>query len=155
MISAFQQLAQLGLSLPEPPRPLGAYKPAVRSGNLLFLSGMLPICHGKPIKAGKIGEEVSIREGYLLAQHATLNGLAVVNDVLGGLDRIRQVVRLTAFLACAPEFTQHAAVADGASQLLVNVFGERGIHARLVVGLFTLPANLPVELEMILETEQP
>lgn len=154
-MSAFEQLTRLRLRLPEPPCPLGAYKPAVRYGNLLFLSGMLPIRNGQPIKAGKIGKEVSIHEAYLLAQYATLNGLAVANDVLGGLDRIRQVVRLTAFLACTPDFTQHAAVADGASQLLIKVFGEHGYHARSAVGVLALPANLPVELEMIFGTEPP
>ncbi len=150
-MTVMQRLRALQLILPEPPTPLGAYVPAVAAGGMLFLSGMLPVKDGHPVWTGLVGVELSIDEGRQAARLAALNGLAVAQAKMGSLDRIKRVVRLTVHIAAAPDFSDHAAVADGASTLLASLFNETDGHARLAVGVSSLPAKMPVELEMIFE----
>ena len=129
----------------------GAYVPAVETGRLVFISGMLPTRNQRPAWIGRVGESLTVAEGRDAATLAALNGLAVAHAELGSLNRIRRVVRLTVHIATAPDFGEHAAVADGASELLAALFQEIGGHARLVLGASSLPARMPVELEMIFE----
>lgn len=146
-----QRLRDLQLFLPEPSRPLGIYVPAVVASGMLFLSGMLPVRDGRPAWTGRIGVDLSLDGGRQAARLAALNGLAVAQAELGSLDHIKRVVRLTVHIAAAPHFSDHAAIADGASTLLASVFNGTGGHARLAVGASSLPAKMPVELEMIFE----
>ena len=150
-MTVMRRLRDLPMELPEPPKPLGTYLPAVVVGNMLFLSGMLPIKDGRPAWIGRVGTELSLDEGHQAARLAALNGLAVAQAELGSLDRVKRVVRVTVHIAGAPDFTDHAAVADGASALLASVFQNTDGHARLTVGASSLPGKMPVELEMILE----
>jgi enamine deaminase RidA (YjgF/YER057c/UK114 family) len=145
------RLQSLGLELPVPPKPVASYIPAVRSGNLLFLSGMLPFRNGQLAYAGKVGRELTTEQGSAASRTAVLNALAVARQELGTLDRIRKVVRMVGHVASAEGFAQQPAVINGASDLLVEIFDEAGRHARLAVGAAELPLNAPVELELILE----
>lgn len=150
-MSVVAKLKELGLSLPEPPRPVATYVPAVRSGNLLFVSGQLPFVDGKLQKVGKLGSNFTVEEGQAAAQRATLNALAIINQAAGGLDRVAQVVRLGVYVASASGFTDHPRVANGASELLINLFGEAGRHARVALGAAELPLGAPVEVELVVE----
>ncbi|HSA87081.1 MAG TPA: RidA family protein [Nitrospira sp.] len=141
----------LRLILPDPPVPLGAYVPAVEADRLLFVSGMLPVRAGRPAWSGRLGERLSVTEGRDAARLAALNGLAVAQTVLGSLNCIKRLARLTVYIAAVPEFSEHAAVADGASEVFAAVFSDGGGHARLAVGASSLPAHMPVELELIFE----
>jgi len=149
-MSAEEQLAVLGLTLPPPPKPVASYVPAVQSGDLLFLSGILPMRDGKPAWTGKVGREVTLEQGIEASRLACLNALAVVRAELGSLDRVARVVRVGGHVASAEGFTQQPAVINGASDLLVAIFGEAGRHARLALGAYELPLSAPVELELIL-----
>jgi len=137
----------LQLTLPERPRPLGDYAPAVEVGNLLFVGGMLPVKDGAPAFVGRVGQELSIESGRRAAQLAVVNALAVARDAVG-LNRLAGVVRLGIHVACAFDFEEHAAIADAASELLNRVF-EGGRHSRLAFGNSSLPGGMPVELEVI------
>lgn len=150
-MTARQRLQELRLILPEPPTPLGTYVPAVAAGGMLFLSGMLPVKDGHPAWTGRVGMELSLDEGCQAARLAALNGLAVAQAELGSLGQIKRVVRLTVHIAAAPDFSDHAVIADSASMLLASVFNETGGHARLAIGACSLPAKMPVELEIIFE----
>jgi enamine deaminase RidA (YjgF/YER057c/UK114 family) len=149
--SAEMRLKELEIELPDPPKPLGAYVRAVQSGALLFLSGMLPVRDEQPLITGIIGSGLTINDGQNAVRQATLNGLAAVRAQLGSLDHVRRIVRISVFQRAAPEFTGHAKVADAASQLLRDVFGSAGDHARMVFGVSSLPAGMPVEVEFVLE----
>jgi enamine deaminase RidA (YjgF/YER057c/UK114 family) len=133
-------------ALPETPRPLGDYVPAVEVGNLLFVSGMLPVEHGAAAFVGRVGQELTIESGRRAAQLAVVNALAVARDVVG-LNRLAGVVRLGIHVACAPDFQEHAVTADTASELLNQVF--EGRHSRLAFGNSSLPGGMAVELEII------
>ena len=146
-------LKELGLDLPEAPKPLGAYVPAARAGNLIFLSGMLPLVQGKLQYQGKLGKDLTIEQGYESARTAVLNALSVVRQEAGDLNRVIRVVRLSGHVASAPGFTQQPAVLNGASDLLLKIFGERGKHARLALGAAELPLSSPIELELIVAVE--
>ncbi len=146
-----QRLAQLNIQLPSPPKPVATYVPAVQAGDLLFLSGMIPFRDGKLVSAGKVGRDLTVDQGVEAARVALLNALAVIRHELGTLDRVRQVVRLVGYVASAEGFVQQPAVMNGASDLLVAIFGEKGKHARVALGAAELPLNAPVELEMILQ----
>ncbi len=146
-----QRLAQLNIQLPAPPKPVATYIPAVQAGDLLFLSGMIPFRDGKLVLAGKVGRDLTVDQGVEAARVALLNALAVIRHELGTLDRVRQVVRLVGYVASAEGFVQQPAVMNGASDLLVAIFGEKGKHARVALGAAELPLNAPVELEMILQ----
>jgi enamine deaminase RidA (YjgF/YER057c/UK114 family) len=147
------KLRELGLHLPEVAKPLAAYVPAVRTGNLVFVSGQLPMVDGKLPLTGKVGAEVSADQAKGLAQRAALNAIAAAASAAGGIDRIVRVVKVTGFVASTPEFTGHPGVINGASELIGQVFGEAGAHARAAVGVAALPLDAPVEVEMIVEVD--
>jgi enamine deaminase RidA (YjgF/YER057c/UK114 family) len=149
--TATERLAALGLTLPAVATPAGAYVPAVRSGSFVYTAGQLPLVDGKLPGTGKLGESVSTVEGATYARTAALNALAAAASVAGGLEAITRIVKMTCFVASAPGFTDHPEVANGASELLIDVLGEAGRHARSAVGLAVLPRDAPVEVELIAE----
>src|ERR1700723_3567240 len=149
--SAEQRLRELGINLPRPPAPLGAYVEAVQTGNLLFLSGTLPVEGGVPKFLGRIGAELSVEEGRRAARLAALNALALAKEHLGSLDRVTRVVRLGVSLVTTPEFREHPKIADAASELLVDIFGAERISTRLVFGMTSLPVGVCVVVESIFE----
>jgi enamine deaminase RidA (YjgF/YER057c/UK114 family) len=149
-MSPEEQLRHLGLELPPAPKPVASYVPAVQAGEFLFLSGILPMRDGKPVWTGKLGRELTVEQGVEAARLACLNALAVIKAALGSLDRVARIVRLGGHVASAEGFTQQPAVVNGASDLLVAIFGEAGRHARLALGAFELPLNAAIELELIL-----
>lgn len=153
MTTAEDRLAELGLRLPDAPTPFGAYVPAVRTGNLLFLSGMLATSGHSATAVGVLGDSLGVPAGRAAAQTAALNALALARKELGSLDRISRVVRLGVYVAATPTFTHHAKVADGASELLRDVLGEQTMSSRLVFGVASLPLGSPVELELIFEVK--
>jgi enamine deaminase RidA (YjgF/YER057c/UK114 family) len=146
-----QRLVALGLALPTVARPLAAYVPAVRSGGFVYTSGQLPFVDGQLLATGKVGAEVGVAEAATLARTCALNALAAVASVAGSLSAIKRIVKVTGFVASAPDFTGQAQVVNGASELLIEVFGEAGQHARSAVGMAVLPLNTPVEVEIIAE----
>lgn len=145
------RLQELGITLPPAPKPVAVYIPAVRSGNLLFISGQLPTVAGKLPQTGKLGAKLGVEQGRDAARQATLNALAIAQDSLGSLDAVVRVVRLVCHVASAPGFTEQHLVANGASELLGAIFGDAGRHARLALGAAELPLDAPVEVELILE----
>ena len=148
---AEQRLKELGIQLPSPPEPFGRYAEAVQTGNLLFLTGMLPT-EGRAAKfIGRVGAELDVEAGRNAAHLAVLNGLAVARQHLGSLDRVTRIVRLGVSVATPGDFRDHPKVADGASELLQDVFGKDKNPSRLVYGVASLPLGTPVELELILE----
>ena len=150
-MSVLDTLARLGLTLPPPPAPLATYIPACLAGDLLFVSGVLPFRDGKLSMTGKLGHNLSVEQGYDAARQALLNGLAIIQQELGSFERVRKIVRLTGHVASAPGFVQQPAVINGASDLLGELFEERGRHARLALGAAELPLHAPIELEMIIQ----
>ena len=146
-----QAVAQLGISLPAPPTPVGTYVPAVRVGDLLFLSGVIPFRDGRLVMEGKLGKDLTIEQGYEAARIALINALAIIRGEMGSLDRVARVIRLVGYVASAEAFVQQPAVINGASDLLVKIFGDAGRHARIAVGTTALPLNAPIELELILQ----
>jgi Putative translation initiation inhibitor, yjgF family len=152
--SAEQRLKGLGIHLPHPSTPLGAYVEAVQTGNLLFLSGTLPVEGGAPKFLGRIGGELSVEDGRRATRLAALNALALVKEHLGSLDRVTRVVRLGVSLATTPEFREHPKVADAASELMVSVFGTDKTSTRLVFGMASLPVGVCVLLESIFEIDE-
>lgn len=148
-MSAEERLRELGIELPEPAAPAGFYVPARRHGDLLAVSGQLPVTPGEPLPTGRCGVDVTVEEGYALARQCALNGLAAARVALGSLDRITGVVRVGGYVAAAAGFTQHPAVVNGASELLVDIFGEEGRHARVAIGMASLPLGVPVEVEFL------
>ena len=147
------RLAELGISLPEVVRPVGAYVPAVRSGSYVYVSGQLPLVGGKPVFAGKVGAEVTPEQGKEAARLSGINALAALASVVGSLDKVKRIVKVTGFVASAPGFTAQPGVVNGASELFKDVFGEAGRHARAAVGVAELPLGVPVEVELIAEVE--
>ena len=145
------RLAALGLTLPTVTPPLAAYVPAVRSGSFVYTAGQLPVVEGQLLATGKVGAEVGAHEAAALARSCALNALAAVVSVTGSLSAIRRIVKVTGFVASAPDFTGQAQVVNGASELLLEVFGEAGRHARSAVGTAVLPLDAPVEIELIAE----
>ncbi len=146
-----EKLAALGLTLPAVAAPLAAYVPAVRAGSLVYTAGQLPAVDGKLLAAGKVGAEVGAAEAAALARTWALNALAAAASAAGGLSAIRRIIKLTGFVASAPDFTGQPQVVNGASELLLEVFGEAGRHARSAVGTAVLPLDAPVEIELIVE----
>ncbi len=145
------RLAALGLVLPPVPVPLAAYVPAVRTGPYVYTAGQLPMVDGKLLMTGKVGEQVSAAEAAALARAAALNALAAIVSVTGSLSAVARVVKVTGFVASDPGFTGQPQVVNGASELLLEVFGEAGRHARSAVGTAVLPFDSPVEVELIVE----
>lgn len=151
-MSAEARLIELGIELP-PPATAGAglYAPAVRTGNLLVVSGQVPMRDGKVMRTGKLGRDVSIEEGAELARQCAIQGIGIARAELGSLDNVVRVVRLGGFVASAEGFIDHPRVVNGASQLLIDVFGDAGRHARCAVGMAELPLGVPVEVEFLFE----
>jgi enamine deaminase RidA (YjgF/YER057c/UK114 family) len=151
MSSAAERLAVLGLTLPPVATPVAAYVPAVRTGNHVYVSGQVPMVDGKLQATGKVGESVTAEEAASLARICALNGLAAAAAAAGGLEAIARIVKVTCFVASAPSFSGQAQVANGASELLIEVLGDVGKHARSAVGMAVLPLDSPVEVELIVE----
>ena len=147
------RLQELGLELPDVPEPAGTYVPATRAGNLIFTAGQLPLEAGELLTTGKVGDAVSDEEAYRAARLCALNALAAAATEAGGLDRIHRVVKVTGFVASAPGFNAQPQVLNGASDLIGQVFGEAGLHARSAVGVAELPLDAPVEVEIVAELE--
>jgi enamine deaminase RidA (YjgF/YER057c/UK114 family) len=147
------KLKELGILLPEAPKPVAAYIPAKQSGKLVFTAGQLPMVQGELISKGLLGQDVEIEEANKAARICTLNALAAIKGVIGDLDRIKQIVRVVGYVASIPTFTQQPAVVNGASELLLEIFGENGKHARSAVGMAVLPLNASVEIELTAEVE--
>jgi enamine deaminase RidA (YjgF/YER057c/UK114 family) len=150
-LTAAERLAELGLTLPPVVTPAGAYVPAVRTGQFIYTAGQLPVVDGKLPATGKVGAEVSPSDAAGLARTCALNALAAAAAAAGGLDAISRIVKVVGFVASAPGFNAQPQVVNGASDLLVEVFGEDGRHARSAVGVAELPLNAPVEVELIAE----
>ena len=146
-----QRLTQLGIKLPAPPEPFGIYAEAVQTGNLLFLTGMLPTVGGEAKFIGRIGAELDLETGRKAAYLAALNGLAVARQHLGSLDKVTRIVRLGVLVATSGDVREQPRIADGASELLQDVFGKDKNPSRLVYGVASLPLGVPVELELIFE----
>jgi enamine deaminase RidA (YjgF/YER057c/UK114 family) len=144
---------ELKLSIPDVPNPVAAYIPAKQTGNLVFTAGQLPMVNGELISKGLLGQDVEIDEANKAARICTLNALAAIKGVIGDLDRIKQIVRVVGYVASVPTFIQQPAVVNGASELLLEIFGENGKHARSAVGMAVLPLNASVEIELTVEIE--
>ncbi len=151
MSDAAERLAALGLTLPPVAAPVAAYVPAVRTGTYVYTSGQLPMVNGKLPAVGKVGDEVSAQDAAGMARTCALNALAAAASAAGGLEAIRRIVKVTGFVASAPGFGGQAQVINGASELLIEVFGEEGKHSRSAIGVAELPLNAPVEVELIAE----
>lgn len=149
-MTASARLEQLGVALPEVVAPLAAYVPAVRTGNLIYTAGQLPMQAGQLAGTGKVGAEVSPDDGKAMARICALNALAAI-DSLVGIDAVTRVVKVVGFVASAPGFNGQPSVINGASELLAEVFGDKGAHARSAVGVSELPLDSPVEVELIVE----
>jgi enamine deaminase RidA (YjgF/YER057c/UK114 family) len=145
------RLDALGLALPPVAAPLAAYVPAVRSGNHVYTAGQLPVVDGKLLTTGKVGAQVTVEEAAALARTCALNALAAVASVAGGLAAVTRIVKIAGFVASDPSFTGQPLVVNGASELMMEVFGEAGRHARSAVGVAVLPLDAPVEIELIAE----
>jgi enamine deaminase RidA (YjgF/YER057c/UK114 family) len=146
-----ERLAGLGLAVPEVAKPVAAYVPALRSGNYVFTSGQLPMREGQLITTGKVGGEVTAEEAVECARQCALNAIAAVRAEIGELSNVKRIVKVVAFVASTPDFTGQPGVANGASELFGEVFGEAGQHARSAVGVPVLPLDAPVEVELIVE----
>jgi enamine deaminase RidA (YjgF/YER057c/UK114 family) len=149
--SATERLAALGLTLPPVAAPVAAYVPALRTGAFVYVSGQVPVVDGKLLATGKVGDAVSAANAAGLARACALNAIAAAAGAAGGLDEIRRIVKVTGFVASAPGFNGQPQVINGASELLIEVFGEDGRHARSAVGVAELPLDAPVEVELIAE----
>ena len=145
------RLKSLGIELPAAPRPAANYVPAVRSGRLVFLSGQGPLADGKVVYAGKVGADLTEEQGMQAARLTMLNSLAVLRQAVGSLDEVTRILKLLAWVRCADGFQRQHVVMNGASDLLVDIFGERGSHARSAVGAHELPFGIAVEIEMVVE----
>ena len=145
-----EKLKEMGLKLPEIPKPMANYVPAVRTGNLLFLSG-----HGpeKTVPKGKVGKDLTLEQGYEAAKNTALCLISTIKNSIGDLDKVKRVVKLVGFVNCSEDFLDQPKVVNGASDLFVEVFGDRGKHARAAIGMYQLPGGIPVEIEIIVEVE--
>jgi|SRR6516162_266101 enamine deaminase RidA (YjgF/YER057c/UK114 family) len=152
--SLSSRVRELGLVLPTPPTPLGAYVKSADAGNLLFLSGVLPVANGKLAISGRLGDNLSVEQGQEAARMASLNALAIAKEHLGDLDRLKKLVKLTVLMATTEEFTAHALVGDGASNLFVQIFGPKAGHVRLVYGVQSLPIGAPLVVDTVFEIER-
>ena len=151
MATPSKKLESLGLSLPAAPKPVASYVPGVRTGNLVYVSGQLPMRDGQLMATGHVGQDVELEAAQECARQCVLNGLAVVAGLVGSIDAIRRVVRVGCFVACDAAYADQPKVANGASDLLLEIFGDAGRHARAAVGSVSLPLNTPVEVEFLFE----
>ena len=147
------RINELKIVLPDAPKPVAAYIPAKQTGKLVFTAGQLPMVNGELISKGLLGQDVEIDEANKAARICTLNALAAIKGVIGDLDRIKHIVRVVGYVASVPTFTQQPAVVNGASEFLLEIFGEKGKHARSAVGMAVLPLNASVEIELTVEVE--
>lgn len=146
-----ERLSELGIELPPAARPVASYVPVVAAAGLAFVAGQVPMEQGEPMVTGRLGAEVSLERGQELARRCALQALAALKDELGSLDAVKRIVKVTVFVASTERFTDQPKVANGASDLLAEVFGEEGKHARAAVGCSSLPLGVPVEVELIAE----
>lgn len=151
-MSPEEKLKKLSITLSEAPKPLGSYVPCVQAGNLLFLSGMLPLREGKLTRTGRVGESVSLMEAQEDARQCIINALSVLKSHLGSLDKIKRCIKLNGYVASSQDFTEQPKVLNAASDLLFEIFSDAGRHARAAVGVYVLPLNSPVEIDFIFET---
>jgi enamine deaminase RidA (YjgF/YER057c/UK114 family) len=149
-----QRLTQMGVTLPEPRAPIGSYVPAKQVDNLLFLSGKGPINADGSVPKGRLGDDVSVDQGYQYARQVGLTLIATMRDDLGELDRVREIVKVLGMVRATPEFGEHPKVINGCSDLFVEVFGEAGRHARSAVGMGSLPSGMPIEIEVIVAVHE-
>ena len=150
-MSVNQRISDLGITLPQVATPAGVYVPAVVSGNLVFTAGQIPLVDGKLVATGKVGKDLSADQAKEIARICALNAVAAIKSVIGDLDRVTKVVKVVGFVSSAPEFTAQPSVVNGASELLEQIFGDKGIHARSAVGVAVLPLDAPVEVELVVE----
>ena len=148
-----ERLTELGLFIPEAPKPVAAYIHAKKTGNLIFTAGQLPMVNGELISKGLLGQDVEIEEANKAARICTINALAAIKGLIGDLDQIQQFVRVVGYVASVPTFTQQPVVVNGASELLLEIFGDEGKHARSAVGMAVLPLNASVEIELTVEVK--
>lgn len=146
-----ERLEELGIRLPPAAKPVASYVPVATGAGLAFVAGQVPLEEGAPMATGRVGEEISVEEGRELARRCALQALAALKEELGDLDRVRRILKVTAWVACGEGFTEQPAVANGASDLLVEVFGDAGRHARAAVAAPSLPLGVPIEVELIAE----
>ncbi|MCD6514400.1 MAG: RidA family protein [Candidatus Odinarchaeota archaeon] len=144
-----EKLKKLGIELPVPSKPVASYVPALTIDNFIYVSGQLPIKNGKLIFKGKLGKELSVEDGYKAAEICAINILAQLKAKLGTLDKIEQIIKVEGYVASVPEFTEHSKVINGASDLFLKIFGEKGKHTRIAVGMASLPLNAPVEISLV------
>lgn len=152
-MSTAARLKELGVTLPAVSAPLAAYVPTKRLGNALYISGQGPIVDGKIVARGKLGRELSLEQGVAAARLSAINALAAIAHAIGDLDRVKGIVKLNGYVNCTDEFETQHLVINGASEFLVSVLGEKGRHARAAVGTNSLPMNMPVEIELVVEIE--
>jgi enamine deaminase RidA (YjgF/YER057c/UK114 family) len=148
-MSVEQRLAELGVELPHAPKPVASYVPVATSGDVAYVAGQVALEDGKPVATGRVGEDLSVEEANALARRCALQALAALKEELGSLDRVRRILKVTVWVASGETFSEHPKVANGASDLLVEVFGEAGKHARAAIGSPSLPLGAPVEVEMV------
>lgn len=153
MATPEERLREMGIELPTPPKPIAAYVPAVRVGDLVFISGQGPTRDGKPVWVGRVGADLTLEEGYEAAKLVMINALAVLKQEIGDLSRVERIVKVLGWVNSAPDFVHQPMVINGASELLEQVFGERGKHARSAVSAHTLPFGFAVEIEMIVQVK--
>ncbi|MBE0478698.1 RidA family protein [Candidatus Aerophobetes bacterium] len=153
MLGYEEKLKELGITLPEVPSPAAAYIPAKKVGNLVFCSGQGPSVEGKLVYVGKVGAEKTLKEGYEAAKICALNCLAAVKNLVGGLDKIEEIVQVRGFVNCTADFEKQPEVINGASELLEKIFGDKGKHARCALGTSSLPRNITCELEMVVKVK--
>jgi len=153
-MSVEKRLEEMGIVIPDVAKPLASYVPAVLTGNHVYTSGQVPLKEGKLRYTGKVGKDLTLEEGVEAARVCVLNALAAVKSIVGSLDRVSRVVKLTGFVACSDDFTDQPKVMNGASDLLGEIFGEAGKHARSALGTNALPLNVPVELELLVEIKE-
>jgi len=146
-----EKIRELGIQIPRAPVPLGSYIPSLRTGNLIFLSGILPLKDGKLYKSGKVGENLSLAEAQECAKIAVINALSALKTQTGTLDRVHRCVKVTGYIASAKNFFEQPQVMNAASDLLYSIFGESGRHVRSAIGASVLPLNAPIEIEFIFE----
>lgn len=146
-----EKLKELGIELLEGPPPLGSYLPVTKTGNLVYLSGILPIVEGKLLRRGRVGEHITVEEAREDAKRAVMNALSVLRSYMGSLSAVKRCIKITGYIASSPDFTEQPKVLNAASDLLYEIFGEAGKHARAAVGVSVLPLNAPVEIEFIFE----
>lgn len=152
-MSAEARLKELGITLPTPPKPVAAYVPAVRAGDLVFVSGQGPLKDGEAVWKGRVGADLTLEEGYEAAKLTIINALAVLKSEIGSLDNVVRIVKLLGWVNSAPDFVKQPFVMNGASELLVEVFGDKGKHARTAISAHTLPFGIAVEIEMIAQVK--